>query len=109
MKKKKKVKIFISGPMSGMEDFNTPLFNRVEELLRERGFSPFNPAWMKVDDNWDCGDLLSIDIAALNMCDAICMLPGWLKSTGARLEYDFAVKAGKDIFFVDANATELRR
>lgn len=46
------MKVFISGPMSGIEDFNWPGFYKAEKMLVEKGYSVFNPAWINVDDEW---------------------------------------------------------
>ena len=40
----KKITIHISGPMTGIKEYNYPLFNAVEEYLREEGFEVLNPA-----------------------------------------------------------------
>lgn len=93
------MKIFISGPMKGYEDFNTPAFNAAEAELIANGWSVFNPAWIKVDSTWDRNNLLPIDIAALAQCDAIYMLAGWEQSAGARAEYEFAVSCGKTVIY----------
>lgn len=37
-------KIFISGPMTGYEFHNYPLFNTIEDLLRIAGYKCVNPA-----------------------------------------------------------------
>ena len=96
------MKVFISGPMSGYEDFNRPAFMNAEKLLKAGGFDVFNPAWINVgwpteDEGyytaWQSRELLSIDIHALSYCDAIYHLRGWDESSGARLEHDYAVKA----------------
>ena len=36
--------IYISGPMSGYDKMNYPAFFRVEELIKEAGHIPINPA-----------------------------------------------------------------
>lgn len=41
---------------------------------------------------------LAGDLTILRRCDAVYMLPGWEKSTGARGEHDDAVKHGIPVF-----------
>lgn len=93
------MKVFISGPMSGYEDFNRAAFMNAEKLLKACGFDVFNPAWMDVgfannsgyfQSMWHKKELLSMDIHALSCCDAIYHLSNWYKSDGARLEHAFA-------------------
>lgn len=85
------MKMFISGPMSHIENYNCEAFNEMEELLKELGWSVFNPAWLQFDETWSRNEIMSIDIAALSRCDAIVMLKGWQCSFGANAEYRYAV------------------
>lgn len=89
------MKVFISGPMSGIEDYNRPAFLEAEKRLIEAGYSVFNPAWLLVDESWTRDDLMTIDVAALSRCDAIYQLPGWEESRGARVEYAHALYTEK--------------
>lgn len=90
---KKKLKVFISGPMKGMDNMNKDEFDKAEKLLREHGYSPFNPAWMcNLDEMWTHDDCMKFDLAALSCCDAIYQLDGWKYSEGAYMEYIYAVK-----------------
>lgn len=91
------IKVFISGPMSGIKDFNKNEFMRAEKLLREAGFSVFNPAWLDLDESWDTSEIAAIDMAALTKCDAIYQLEGWEDSKGAVAEYKTAKWLGIDI------------
>jgi hypothetical protein len=43
---------------------------------------------------------MAADLAAMKGCTAICMLPGWEQSFGARIEHLVAQKLGLDIFGV---------
>ena len=106
------MRIYIAGPMSGVPHFNFPLFNEVAAKLREQGHEVFNPAER---DNERHGKDISADNhtgsqeeAAKNhgfslrealaddtnyICleaNAICMLPGWEQSGGARAEHALA-------------------
>lgn len=89
------MKVFISGPMSGYEDYNCPAFLEAEKRLVSAGYSVFNPAWLLVDETWTRDDLMAIDISALSRCDAIYQIEGWEKSKGARVEYANALYTGK--------------
>lgn len=79
---------YISGPMSGLPEFNTPLFNRVAEEVRSEGYSAFNPAeTFGGDTSFDYDDYLRTDTAYIARCRKILLLPGWRKSKGACYEY----------------------
>ena len=93
----KKKKVFISGPMSGIKDFNKPAFDKAEKELTECGFSVFNPARMHFDDTWTHEQIMKIDLAALAQCDYIYMLDKWYYSKGALQEYHYANAIGVEI------------
>jgi hypothetical protein len=89
-----KPKIYISGPMTGIEKYNFPLFNAAAKRLRKLGYTALNPAENfggKPDGIPRC-DLMRIDITMLLQADAIAMLPGWKSSCGAKLEHAIAVE-----------------
>lgn len=104
-------RIYIAGPMAGLPDMNFPLFNQVADYLRKGG-------WAKVYNPVDVGkkgcehleapcaqDYLCADIAAVLLCDSICLLPGWENSTGASCEAAIAKTLGFDFYVavLDAN------
>lgn len=78
-----KVKVFISGPITGYENNNRARFYEAERMLRGLGFDVFNPVWMDFTDSWDHEEIMSVDLAALATCDAIYQLEGWEHSKGA--------------------------
>ncbi len=87
------MKIYLSGPMTGLPEYNYPEFNRVAAILCEiEGVSfVYNPA------EWALGRDLDIRKAFADYCrficeeaDAIYMLRGWSASKGATCERDLA-------------------
>jgi len=94
--------VYLSGPMSGLEDFNYPAFHDAAKRWRAKGWSVISPA-----DNFG-GDValpkehyMRMDIAQVLQADAIVMLDGWRMSQGAQLEHDIASAIGLEIFFDD--------
>ena len=94
----KKKKVFISGPMSGIKDFNKPAFDKAEQWLTQAGYSVFNPARMHFDDSWTHEEIMRIDLAALAQCDYILLLDKWYYSKGALQEYHYANAIGIERF-----------
>jgi hypothetical protein len=85
------MKVYISGPMSGLPDENFPAFNAAAKNLRAAGYEVVNPAEFNVDvtglegrARWQ--KYLRADIKALMDCDGVVMLRGWPNSEGAKLE-----------------------
>ena len=93
--------IYLSGPMTGLPEFNYPAFNAMAATLRGRGFVVNNPA-----ENPDppCGSWEGYMRAAIQqLCDSdvIVMLGGWEDSQGARLEIRLARSLGIPAFFAE--------
>ena len=96
--------VYISGPMSGYEDFNCPAFDRAEAKLRKRGWRTINPADHGIVPDWSWGDYLRLDIRELSYCDSIYMLNGWASSKGARLERHIAKELGMTVYYESEEA-----
>jgi hypothetical protein len=91
--------LYISGPMTGIPEFNYPAFNAAAAQLRERGYTVINPAELdhKSDASWE--DYLRVDIAAMLPCDNIYMLKDWERSRGAKLEHTIARQLGMAVYY----------
>ena len=83
------MKIYISGPMTGIEDLNRPAFDRAADILRDMGHEPIIPGDLH-PKNTPYGEALKNALRAMLECDRIVMLSGWGNSRGARLEYQIA-------------------
>lgn len=79
--------VYISGPMTGIPDYNRDAFLAAEARLLELGHRVENPWRFGAVEGWDHFDYMHRDIAALALCSAIHMLPGWWHSRGARKEW----------------------
>lgn len=99
-----KPRVYLAGPMTGLPQFGFPAFDAAAKMLRERGYDVVSPA--DISRSFDAtpetvDDLLPAimgeDLRLLCTCESICMLPGWLNSPGARIEYDIAVYLGLSV------------
>lgn len=103
------MKVYIAGPMTGIENFNFPEFEAAEDRLRRLGHYPISPHW-NGDEDGDAGwaNYMRRDIPWLLSCDAIYLLRGWDKSKGARLEARIALELGMDVMLQQyANSPEV--
>lgn len=89
-------RIYLSGPMSGIPDFNFPAFNAEASRLRDLGYEVVNPAEINTADT-PYNECLRNDVKALMDCDTIAMLDGWMNSNGAHLEMHMAHRVGMRI------------
>jgi hypothetical protein len=90
--------MYISGPMSGIEDCNRAVFRFWSEFLRELGYNPLNPAELEPGHDYEWYievDLTTIAIAA----DALLMLVNWEQSPGAVREHALAVSLGLPVIY----------
>lgn len=84
------MKIYIAGPMTGLENCNRAAFNKEADRLTRHGHVVLNPATLP--DGLDQKAYMDICFAMLRCADAILMLPGWQRSSGATAEYHYAYK-----------------
>lgn len=94
--------IYISGGITGVENWQDIFMAAEQDLMLHlhARFFIFNPVKIandlersfKVNIGKMPGytDYMREDIKILARCNAICMLPGWKRSKGARLEYRIA-------------------
>lgn len=103
------IKLYLAGPMSGIPQFNFPAFEEAAVVLRRLGFEITSPAEMdkarnpeayelarrSPDGKWQpdvtggltWAQILAGDIVIVSdQVDGVVLMPGWEKSSGARLE-----------------------
>lgn len=95
-------RIYISGRMTGLPEYNFPAFNAAAEKLRAAGWEVENPAESfggATDKPYK--EYVAFDIAALKRCDAIWMLPGWdeKEARGSVWEHGLAIDLELDIYY----------
>lgn len=104
----KQYHFYLSGPMTGVPDFNYPLFNRVATAYRKAGYSVFNPAEsFDGDTGRDRTEYMRADIAALLQCRNVRVLPGWESSKGALLEIAIANAIGLSVAEIDPDTQQV--
>lgn len=122
------MKIYVAGPMQGIPEFNFPAFNATAATLRELGYEVFNPAERDIERHggvdiskgnttgslteatkthgFSLRDALADDTAYIcKQADAICLLPGWADSKGARAEFALAKALGLTVLVANPNGS----
>lgn len=108
---------YLAGPMTGIPQFNYPMFFRVADALRNTGYRVMSPAEFDKPDalekilastdgapnsagSW--GDFLAHDVKVIaDEVDGLVFLPGWEKSRGARLEAFIGLTCNRLFMLVD--------
>ena len=118
------MKVYLSGKMTGLKEEKIwSNFRKVETWLADKEAndgeaveaieSIMNPAVtyaMQKYSAFSYEDWLHVDFAMLDACDAVCLLPNWKDSMGAKREIAYAYKHGKEVFypnFIPANGRPL--
>ena len=94
-------RVYVAGPMTGLPEYNFPLFNATAARLRSEGWHVENPAEHGHVDGAGWSDYLRWDISRIATCGAIYLLPGWSKSKGATLEVHIAGVLGLQVLLAD--------
>ena len=98
----RRLRVYISGPISGYKNGNAAAFDAASRKLRKLGYTPVSPIEMDRKNKTTTVDTLTSqgkavlrrDIVELMKCDRILMLPGSSRSEGAMFEKDTAARAG---------------
>ena len=116
--------VYIAGPMRGIPYYNFPAFDAAADELRGVGYIVLSPAdldreggfdamdcppdtdWDAIPDGFDFEACVARDIEGVKCADAIYLLPGWERSTGARAEKMIAKWLGRAVFFADGARKE---
>jgi hypothetical protein len=109
------MKIYLAGPMRGYPSFNFPAFDFAAALLRAEGHDVFSPAerdrtihGLALEDNASGNEQIAEKLLGFSLrealaadtqfialaADAIALLPGWEKSSGALAELALAKALG---------------
>jgi len=92
-------KVYIAGPVSGIESFNRPAFESARDKIKAMGdeavvpldILPYRPELLWVD-------YMRADLRELLSCDEVRALPGWELSRGASIEVRLAQSLGIPVF-----------
>lgn len=94
------MKIYISGPITGTDDY-MDRFAKMEEELKKEGWIVVNPARVnaQLPEQTTHKEYMMTSLAMLEMCDAIVMQEEWETSKGCELEFEYAVEHKIAILF----------
>ena len=94
---------YISGAITHDPNYKQKFAN-AQTVLEYLGYVVLNPTSTPLGLHYD--DYMRIDLLLVEIADTIVMLPDWLRSDGATLEHDHAVKLGKRVIQYRGMQTE---
>lgn len=95
--KTKKIKVFISGKVSGMPYMVAyGKFSNAERRLTTAGYKVINPCKI-CKEKWSWLRCMIVCLWHLIWCDSIYQLDNWQDSKGARIEYRWAKFLRKEV------------
>lgn len=100
---------YLSGPMTGLPDFNKHAFVLGAGMLRDAGWIVYNPiendaeAGIELEgkegtEAFDFAEAMKRDLWQVCDSDAVFVMPGWEYSKGAKLEVFVAHEVGKPVY-----------
>lgn len=105
--KEKPLKLYIAGPITGVENYNRETFAMVAEAIRKNGDIPVNPIDIAesiapldkvANDRETFERVIREELSQLATCDELMLLPGWEVSHGTRRELALALSLQMAIF-----------
>ena len=104
------MKVYLSGPMRGIEDFNREEFAKATRWLQARGHKVFNPREMDTPDTEERYKRDPLGVARecflrethyiCTEAEAVVCLSGWQESRGARAERALAEAIGLKVWYL---------
>jgi hypothetical protein len=103
-------RVYLAGPMRGLDLYGFPLFDDAAAWLRSQGYCVISPAELDRDAGYDPArdgmelpdgfmqEAMARDIDALLQVDAVALLPGWEGSSGVAVELTVARALGLDVY-----------
>lgn len=102
-------KCYVSGPMTGLPNFNEHSFNQAAKLLRAAGWFVFSPVENDAErgivltgqagtEEFDFKTAMAVDLQQVCQSDAVFVIPGWEYSAGAQIEVDVAHRVGVPVY-----------
>ena len=98
-------KVYIAGPVSMIQDYNRPAFEKAKTELLALGYEVECPSDIipQTGPNLTWLECMRACIKRLVDCERIYLLNGWSTSRGAKIEWDIAKALGIDPLYLEGD------
>lgn len=105
--------LYLCGPMTGMKEFNRPLFAETADRLRASGYTVLNPGDNKRPEHEPWQMFMRDSITQMLTAAGLATLPGWQYSRGGKIEVELARNLGIPVrtaeqWLTDANVAKMK-
>lgn len=101
------VYIYIIGQITGLPIEEAKAnFERIENKLRELGYSPINPLKLGIPLHFDHEQSQPHKLKALAPCEAVYIQANWRNSDESREEIKRSMLMGKEMYYAEAKGLE---
>lgn len=100
-RRKKMLNVYLSGPITGTEDFKDRFeFGEIKVYQKfgdnARAINPVKIA-EQLPESITYDEIMQICFDTIRACDVLLLMPGWQKSMGCNQEYGYAIGIGKEV------------
>ena len=92
--------VYLAGKITNDPDYKEN-FKEAEDYFNSLGGYVVLSPTILPDKGFEYYAYIRMSMAMLNECEAVCMIPGWHESQGAKSEYEYATTMGREIFYFD--------
>lgn len=94
------MKVYISGAITNNTNY-VEEFDAAEKSLVAAGHEVINPAKvnMPLPESTTHDEFMHVSFALMDLCDTVFMLKSWEKSSGAHMEFEYAMRHKMTITF----------
>lgn len=96
--------VYLAGKITGDPQY-LHKFKEAAQRLSDEGYTVLSPAILPAS-GFSYAAYIRMTAAMLDECAAVCFLPDWTESPGAKSEYSRAKKNKQRIFFYEGRAGE---
>lgn len=94
--------VYLSGPITGIENFNKELFKTIKNKVESLGFTCIDTHDI-CEEDWSWNKCMKKSIQYMMKADIVFFIDGWQNSKGCKIENRLVVELGITHFYITEN------